>query len=167
MRRNETKTKAPNAADAELQPGFWREKSLAEMNAAEWEALCDGCGKCCLVLLQDDEEDGGAVWETDLHCQLFDPERRVCRDYENRHARVPDCVRLSPANAGALPWMPETCAYRLVSEGAPLPDWHPLVTGDRESTAKAGVAVRGDELFSESDFPEDGDWEERITQRRG
>lgn len=141
---------------------FWQTKTLAEMTDAEWESLCDGCAKCCLVLIED--EDDGTVWETDVACRLFDPDKRKCTDYGNRHARVPDCVRLTHENAGALPWMPQTCAYRRLARGEGLPDWHPLVTGDPASTARAGMATRKN-LASEADIDPD-DLEDRIVIER-
>lgn len=119
---------------------FWESKTLAEMTDAEWESLCDGCGKCCLVLLED--EDTGRLYETDLACRLFDAKKRQCTDYKNRSRRVRDCVTLSADKTEALDWMPETCAYRRLARGEGLPDWHPLVTGDPQSVVTAGVAVK-------------------------
>ncbi|WP_420431569.1 YcgN family cysteine cluster protein [Hyphobacterium sp.] len=119
---------------------FWKVKSLKEMSRAEWESLCDGCGKCCLVQLED--EDGERAL-TSLSCKLYDGASGRCRDYTNRAVRVPDCVILTAQNVGQLAWMPRTCAYRLVHEGRDLPDWHPLVTGDPQSTFLAGMSVRG------------------------
>jgi uncharacterized cysteine cluster protein YcgN (CxxCxxCC family) len=141
---------------------FWETKTLAEMTQQEWEALCDGCGRCCLVVLQDDET--GMVWETDIACRLFDARTRKCADYKNRHARVPDCVKLTPQNAGALPWMPPTCAYARLARGEGLPDWHPLITGDPNSVARAGITVSR-RLFSEADIPSD-ELEDHVTKRR-
>ena len=123
-------------------PPYWRTKRLSEMSAPEWEALCDGCGKCCLVLLED--EDTGEIAETSLHCQLFDPEARRCTAYRDRHRLVPTCVKVTPENVPALSWMPRSCAYRRLSEGRGLPDWHPLVTGRAESVAEAGQAAGRD-----------------------
>lgn len=145
---------------------FWETKSLAQMTDAEWESLCDGCGKCCMVLLRDDEDDAGpgAVWETDVACRLFDPATRRCRDYANRLRRVPGCIQLTPDNAGALDWMPETCAYRRLAAGDPLPEWHPLVTGDPASTERAGAAVSPN-LVSELTV-EDDDLDDHIVRRR-
>ena len=120
---------------------FWEEKSLSEMNEAEWEALCDGCGRCCLVKLED--EDTAEIAYTDVGCRLLDGEACRCRDYERRSERVPDCIRLTPETVRAIGWLPPTCAYRLVEEGADLPAWHPLVSGDAESVHRAGVSVRG------------------------
>lgn len=120
---------------------FWKTKTLAEMDGAEWESLCDGCGQCCLHKLED--SDTGAIAITDVACAFLDIEKCRCTDYANRAVNVPDCVALSPDNVSALHWMPETCAYRLLAEGADLPDWHPLVTGDPGSTDRAGISVRG------------------------
>ncbi|MEL7489075.1 MAG: YcgN family cysteine cluster protein [Pseudomonadota bacterium] len=141
---------------------FWETKKLAEMSAPEWESLCDGCGRCCLYILHNEET--GDVFETDVACQLFDAKARRCTDYENRQTRVPDCVRLTPENAGALSWMPETCAYRRLARGEGLPAWHPLITGDPQSVAKAGVAVSPD-LVPGTDF-DDASLEERIVRQR-
>ena len=141
---------------------FWEAKHLEEMTPQEWEALCDGCGKCCLVLLED--EDTGQVWETDVACRLFDASCRRCRDYENRHEQVPTCVKLSPHTVETLSWMPDTCAYRLLAEGKPLHDWHPLISGTRQSVVSAGVAVAPD-LLSEEAVAAD-ELEMHILRRR-
>ena len=119
---------------------FWKRKSLREMNCAEWESLCDGCGKCCLLKLLD--EDSGAVDYTDVACKLLNTETCRCRDYKNRNRLVPGCVVLSPGKLEHLPWMPSTCAYRLLHEGKDLPDWHPLVSGDAGTVHSAGMSVR-------------------------
>ncbi|MDA0991245.1 MAG: YcgN family cysteine cluster protein [Verrucomicrobia bacterium] len=118
---------------------FWQRKRLTEMTDAEWESLCDGCAKCCVHKLED--EDTGEIEYTNLACRLLDLHACRCSDYANRHTLVPACIRLKP---DAIPyWMPETCAYRLVAEGQDLPDWHPLKTGDKESVHRAGISVRG------------------------
>jgi len=127
---------------------FWETKKLAEMTQDEWESLCDGCGKCCLHKLQDEYDD--FVYYTSVACRLLDCETCQCKDYPNRTVHVPDCVQLSKENVETLNWMPSTCAYRLLSEGKGLPDWHPLVTGNRESTFIAGMSVRG-MVISEDD----------------
>lgn len=119
---------------------FW-EKPLAALTRAEWEALCDGCGKCCLHKLED--ADTGEVHPTSVACKLLDLESARCSHYRGRHAFVPDCIRLSPANLARMDWLPTTCAYRLRAEDKPLPDWHPLVSGDPESVHRAGMSIRG------------------------
>ena len=111
------------------------------MSPSEWESLCDGCGKCCLISLED--EDTGDILLTDVHCRLFDGTTCRCRDYANRKRHVPDCVQLTPDNIPALQWMPRTCAYRLLDEGKDLPAWHHLVSGDRDTIHEQGRSVRG------------------------
>lgn len=120
---------------------FWTRKTLEEMSQGEWESLCDGCGRCCLVKLED--EDTGRIHATDVACKLFDTGTCRCTDYANRAAAVPDCVQLSPQAVRSLSWLPPTCAYRLVAEGKPLSWWHPLVSGDPQTVVEAGVSVRG------------------------
>ncbi len=119
---------------------FWHNKSLAEMNTQEWESLCDNCGKCCLHKLEDDET--GEVYYCNVVCHLFDMQRCTCGDYANRATRVPACAVLTVENIPQFGWMPKTCAYRLLSEKKPLPDWHPLVSGDPESVYRSGHSVR-------------------------
>ncbi len=144
-----------------LAPRFWERKPLADMSRAEWEALCDGCGKCCLNKLED--EDSGAVALTRVACRLLDDATCRCAHYENRHQFVPDCIQLTPQNLkDNLYWMPETCAYKLLHLGLPLEDWHPLVSGDPQTVHRAGVSVQGMTL-SEFDVPED-DWEDHIIE---
>ncbi len=120
---------------------FWRRKTLAEMTRSEWESLCDGCAKCCLDKLQDD--DTGEISYTEVACRLLDLGTCRCTDYSNRTRFVPDCVVLTPRSVARLTWLPSTCAYRIVSEGKDLAWWHPLVSGDPESVHRAGVSVRG------------------------
>ncbi|MBB4658546.1 YcgN family cysteine cluster protein [Parvularcula dongshanensis] len=121
---------------------FWKTKPLEAMSEAEWESLCDGCGKCCMVLLED--EDTGELYETSVSCRLFDPEARRCSAYADRLRLVPGCVQVTPKNAGTLSWMPRSCAYRRLAEGRDLADWHPLVSGRPESVEEAGEAVSKD-----------------------
>lgn len=126
---------------------FWRRKALEAMTSEEWESLCDGCGRCCLVKLED--EDTGTVHFTSVACRLYDPQRCRCSDYRNRSDVVPDCVTLDAGNIRDLHWLPPTCAYRLVAEGKDLFWWHPLVSGDPESVHQAGVSVKGRVTASE------------------
>ncbi|MCE9649558.1 MAG: YcgN family cysteine cluster protein [Parvibaculum sp.] len=120
---------------------FWKRKTLREMNRAEWESLCDGCAKCCLVKLED--EDTLEISFTDAVCTLLDTKTCRCTDYKNRTMRVPDCVHLTPKVIEDVNWMPPSCAYRLVAEGKDLPSWHPLVSGETESVVRAGMSVKG------------------------
>ncbi len=116
-------------------------KPLEELTEEEWEALCDGCGRCCLVKLED--EDTGRIYTTAVVCALWDTEQGGCRDYANRFARMPDCLRVTMENARSLSWLPDTCAYRRRAEGRPLPGWHPLLTGDPASVHAAGASILG------------------------
>jgi uncharacterized cysteine cluster protein YcgN (CxxCxxCC family) len=138
---------------------FWDEKSLAEMSPAEWEALCDGCGRCCLVKLED--EDSGQIITSDVRCRLLDGDSCQCTDYPNRQKKVPDCIKLTPQNVTTIKWIPTTCAYRRLAEGRGLAWWHPLISGDPETVAAAGVSVRG-RTFNELDI-KDGEWEEHAV----
>lgn len=128
-------------ADNHEELPFWRTKRLDQMSPAEWESLCDGCARCCLNKLED--WDTGAIVWTDVGCTLLDGETCRCRDYENRAATVPDCIRLTVGEVNTLTWLPPTCAYRLVRDGADLYWWHPLVSGDPETVHQAGISVRG------------------------
>lgn len=129
---------------------FWRTRTLDQMSPAEWESLCDGCGRCCLVKLED--EDTGEIGYTDVGCTLLDGATCRCRSYPTRQAIVPDCLRLTPEAVRATPWLPRTCAYRLVAEGRDLAPWHPLVSGDPDSVHRAGISVRGRVAGPEEDF---------------
>jgi uncharacterized cysteine cluster protein YcgN (CxxCxxCC family) len=119
---------------------FWK-APLQSLSATEWEALCDGCGKCCLHKVED--ADSGRIWPTNVACKLLDLKSCRCADYKNRRKFVPDCLRLTPQLAATVEWLPDTCAYRLRAHDRPLPEWHYLIAGDREAVHAAGASVRG------------------------
>ncbi len=140
---------------------FWEREALNKLSTKEWEALCDGCGKCCLNKLED--EDSGEVALTRVACRLLDDETCKCTQYPIRHQFVPECIVLKPENLDSHAyWMPQTCAYRLLWQGKPLYDWHPLISGDPDSVHKAGVSVQG-WTVSEFETPEE-EWEDHIIE---
>jgi uncharacterized cysteine cluster protein YcgN (CxxCxxCC family) len=144
-----------------LKPEFWKHKPLKSLSSKEWEALCDGCGKCCLNKLED--EDTGEVALTRIACRLLDDQSCKCGQYPIRHQFIPDCIVLKPSNIDKnVYWMPKTCAYRLLWSGQPLFDWHPLISGDPETVHTANISVRGITL-SEFDINEE-DWEDHIIE---
>ena len=144
-----------------LRPRYWETTPLKKMSTAEWEALCDGCGKCCLNKLED--EDTGEVALTCVACRLLDDETCRCGQYPIRHQFVPDCITLDAATIHQhMYWLPQTCAYRLIYEGRPLYDWHPLISGRADSVHEAGVSMRH-RTYSEYDIADD-DWEEYIIE---
>jgi uncharacterized cysteine cluster protein YcgN (CxxCxxCC family) len=128
-------------------------RSLAEMSRQEWEALCDGCGRCCLHKLEDCET--GRVYYTRVACRLLDLESCRCTDYEHRQARVPDCVRIDRDSLRESSWLPGTCAYRRLAEGRSLAWWHPLVSGSQETVRRAGISVSG-RVLPEAQVAPDG-----------
>ena len=134
-----------------LRPRYWEKIPLAQMTPAEWEALCDDCGKCCLNKLED--EDTGEIALSDVACRFLDLCTHRCKDYANRQRNVPDCVKVTPNNVHALNWLPHSCAYRLVAGGHDLPDWHHLISGDMDAVHASGPSMQGD-LVSEDDV----DW---------
>lgn len=145
----------------DLRPRFWETIPLNKMTAPEWEALCDGCGKCCLNKLED--ADTGEVFFTNLACRLFDDASCRCGDYANRKSIVSECVVLTPKRLKtAAYWLPDSCAYKRLHLGQKLEDWHPLISGDPETVHSAGVSCRG-MTIPETQVPEE-DWEDHIIQ---
>ena len=138
---------------------FWENKGLDDFTHDEWEALCDGCGRCCLHKLED--IDTGELVYTNVVCHLFDNDSCSCTQYENRQQFVPTCVVLTPELVRSIHWLPETCAYRLIRDGKPLEWWHPLVSGTKESVIEAGISVR-DHTISETYVHVD-DWENHVV----
>ena len=144
-----------------LRPRFWERVPMDRMTRPEWEALCDGCGKCCLNKLED--EDSGEVALTRVACRLLDDATCLCGQYPIRHQFVPECIVLTPKTIqDNMYWLPQTCAYRLLAMGQPLYDWHPLISGDPDSPHAAGVTMRGQTL-SEYEVADD-DWEDHIIE---
>jgi hypothetical protein len=141
---------------------FWEQKSLAEMNHNEWESLCDHCGKCCLLKLEDENDEAGSVYYTDIVCNLFIHENGHCSDYQNREKRVPTCLRLTQDNLDDIAWLPPSCAYRRVMEGGGLEDWHHLISGDKNTIHETGNSVIGKIVF-EKDVNDD-ELEEHIVE---
>jgi uncharacterized cysteine cluster protein YcgN (CxxCxxCC family) len=137
---------------------FWQRKTLQQMTPSEWESLCDGCAKCCLHKLED--EDTGDVYYTDVHCRYLNTDNCQCTVYQQRQQKVPHCVWLTPEQAQAFFWLPDTCAYRLLAEGKPLPSWHPLITGNPNSVHEAGISLLGKGV-NETQVREQ-DWEDHI-----
>lgn len=143
-----------------LRERFWERHPLKELSVAEWEALCDGCGRCCLHKLE--YEDTGEVDYTDVACRLLDISSARCSDYPGRRQHVPDCVQLTPANLDSIDWLPATCAYRRLNEGRGLPRWHPLVSGTSDTVVSAGISVAG-RVLSETAVNED-ELEEHVIR---
>ena len=139
MRARMQKGNTENAAAGDARP-YWQRKTLEEMSHSEWERLCDGCGRCCMLKLED--EDSGDIYLSRLSCKLLDIGRCSCSNYKQRHKQVPDCLSLTPQLVRELTWLPDTCAYLLVDRGMDLAWWHPLVSGSRETVHEAGISVR-------------------------
>lgn len=132
---------------------FWKTVPLDQMSDDEWESLCDGCGKCCLIKFQD--EDTLEVHYTSLACKLLNTRTCRCRDYNNRKTQVPECLVLRPLTQEIIDILPSTCSYRLLYQGDDLPRWHPLVTGDAGSTTTAGMSLRGRVICESQVHPDD------------
>jgi len=143
-------------------PNFWEEKTLSELSRTEWEQLCDGCAKCCLHKLEDEES--GIIYSTNVVCQYLDSDTSQCQQYLQRSVLVPECVTMDKDNLSQVYFMPSMCSYRLIAEGKPLPQWHPLITHNKESTHESGHSVRG-KVISELEADDlmhhlTGEWDE-------
>ena len=138
---------------ADLEHRFWESKTLHEMNHDEWEALCDGCGRCCLIKYEHVQQKKLAV--TSVACSLLDLETCRCTDYARRHDLIDECVELASDNIEELYWLPETCAYRLIAEQKPLFDWHHLISGNRNSVREAGISIHGKAVSERDVHPDD------------
>ena len=147
------------ACEQATRPRFWETVPLEQMTQAEWEAVCDGCGKCCLHKLKDDVT--GEVRLTRVACHLLNTDSGRCREYSRRRQRVRDCLVLTPANLPQCDWLPASCAYRCLLRGEELPGWHHLVSGDRNSIREAGASVRGWSISAE--FVHEDDFEEHVV----
>lgn len=149
---------------------FWKTKRLDDMSQAEWESLCDGCGRCCLhKLIQEDGTEHGHLLHTNVACRLLDLHSCACSKYPTRRQHVPDCVSLTPAALREINWLPPTCAYRRLEEGRDLLWWHPLVSGDPETVHTAGVSVRGRAISEREAGPLEHhivEWPGQIPRRR-
>lgn len=138
---------------------FWEEKPFDQLSREEWESLCDGCARCCLIKLEDEED--GTLYTTSLVCRYLDLESCSCSRYAERTVLVSECLQVTPQNADKLAWMPQSCAYRLLAEGKSLPEWHPLISGSKESVHEAGISVRNFAI-SEAEVPDEELWQEYI-----
>jgi len=132
---------------------FWKEKTLESMSDEQWESLCDGCGRCCVWKFED--ADSGEILYTDIRCKLFNDHSCRCNDYPNRNTLVPDCMHIRHMEDQHYAWLPNTCAYRLLHEGKPLFDWHPLISGDPASVHLAGISLKNKTTCGENISPED------------
>ncbi|MEL6817402.1 MAG: YcgN family cysteine cluster protein [Pseudomonadota bacterium] len=145
-----------------IEDRYWERKKLSQMSSEEWESLCDGCGQCCMAKLIDDDTD--EIHYTTVACRLFDAASCQCSDYDNRQKQVEDCIKLTPENVGELAWLPGTCAYRLIHDGKPLYNWHPLISGDPQSVLVAGVSVFGKITAMEQDLVHEGEYLDHLVE---
>ena len=132
---------------------FWEEKSLDEMSKEEWESLCDQCAKCCTIRLED--IDTGSIFSTNVICKYLKQDNSECQCYKDRSKLVPDCITMTPSILADLDWLPSTCAYHLVRENKPLPSWHPLETGKKDSTIETGNSTQGKVVSEDNIHPDD------------
>ena len=144
-----------------IRENFWEKFSLSELTDLEWEKLCDGCGKCCLVKLEDDET--SEIYYTNISCKLFSDSNCDCSNYLNRKKIVSNCVVLTSENIEEThKWMPINCAYRLLYEGKRLHPWHHLISGSKETVHKARMSIKNSTI-SELTIPEE-EWAEYISR---
>ena len=146
---------------------FWKTKRLEEMTRAEWESVCDRCGRCCLHKLR--EEDTNALSYTEVACHMLDLHSCQCSDYRHRRIHVPDCVTLTPEELRNIDWLPPSCGYRRLAEGKDLSWWHPLVSGDPNTVHTAGISVRGRAVSERNAGTLEGhivDWPGRMPRAR-
>ena len=136
---------------------FWKQKKLNQLNDIEWESLCDGCGRCCLHKLED--IDTNELCFTNITCKLLDINSCRCMKYDERFKWVPDCISLRQDLEQTIKWLPSTCAYRLISEGKELPNWHPLISNDPSSVEKAGISIKH---LAQSEDDIDDDFQNHI-----
>ncbi len=139
---------------------YWETVAFDQLTDKQWESICDGCAQCCAHKLQDEDTD--EIFFTNVVCEYLDTQKCQCSVYGDRHTHVPDCIKITPENAKELTWIPETCGYKLLAKGKPLPAWHPLVTGDLQSTEKAGMSIRN-KVISEADIEMD-DLEDYLVE---
>ena len=143
-----------------IKKDYWKNKKLTEMSPEEWEALCDGCGICCLYKIED--EDTGEILLTDVACRFLDLNSITCQLYGTRLEAMPTCIKLTPSKVENLAWLPDTCAYRLILRGKPLPEWHYLVCGDKQAVHRSGVSVK-DKVVTETSIKMD-DLEKHVIE---
>ncbi len=141
---------------------FWQTKTLQQMSKSEWESLCDGCGKCCLQKLEDEKD--GLVYYTNIICRYMTDDCQ-CSEYKDRHELVPNCVWLKPEDVDNFFWLPSTCAYRILSEGRNLPNWHPLACGDPDIIHAVNISVKHLDLVADDQIPEE-QWQDHVIENQ-